>query len=504
MGMWRGIGWGVVVGLMACTRSGPATIGFHAVRTDASGRIVPWYGSGPDEGYDQVVRLTWRFWQGMRTCPNGVPYYLQHQVWTEGEEDARGLGGDQISMALSSWNLLHGYLGDPAVKADMVRMADHWLDHGMTAPGLLWANVPYPYNSELHSGRYDGNMRSGVGYVEPDKAASFGAELVMLYKVTENPRYRDAAIGIADTLVARIQAGDATHSPWPYRVHAATGAVHQEGGRAATYTTNWTGALRLFSDLADLGVGNPAAYRDAASQVMAWLRAHPCRTQVWGPFFEDIPTGTATDSEINADTLAATILEHPEWDLGGAVQARAQLDWSLRTLGNPSYRAFGVMPVDEQTAYRFPGNSHSARHGATELLYAERTGDRTREDAAIRQLNWATYMVGLDGRNQYLTDGVWLTDGYGDYIRHYLRAMALRPELAPVDQNHLLSCGGTLQTITYSDTEIRFTTFEAGSVTLLKLGAWHPTTIQGGSMDWDPTHKVLRVTAQARTIVLGR
>jgi hypothetical protein len=47
-------------------------------------------------------------------CPNGVPYYLQHQVWKP-EHDPRGLGGDQLSMALSSWNLLHGYLGDPAV-----------------------------------------------------------------------------------------------------------------------------------------------------------------------------------------------------------------------------------------------------------------------------------------------------------------------------------------------------------------------------------------------------
>ena len=40
-------------------------------------------------------------------------------------------------------------------------------------------------------------------------------------------------------------------------------------------------------------------------------------------------------------------------------------------------------------------------------------------------------MVAEDGRNRYPYDMVWLTDGYGDYVRHYLRAMAAAPELAP-------------------------------------------------------------------------
>ena len=71
----------------------------------------------PAKAFDHVVRLVWGFWQRMEKCPNGVPYYLQHQVWKP-EHDPRGLGGDQISMALSSWNLLHGYLGDPAVVAE--------------------------------------------------------------------------------------------------------------------------------------------------------------------------------------------------------------------------------------------------------------------------------------------------------------------------------------------------------------------------------------------------
>jgi hypothetical protein len=121
----------------------PNWIQYHEVKVDASGRIVPWYGAGPSEAYDHIVRILFDFWVNMRKCPNGVPYYLQHQVWKPGQDDARGLGGDQIPMALSSWNLLYGYLGDKAVRDNMVLMADYWLDHGISKPNVLWPNLPY-------------------------------------------------------------------------------------------------------------------------------------------------------------------------------------------------------------------------------------------------------------------------------------------------------------------------------------------------------------------------
>ena len=135
------------------------------------------------------MRLTWRFWHEMRRCENGVPYYLQHQVWKPGQDDPRGLGGDQIPMALSSWNLLHAYTGDEAVVADMRLMADYWLAHGLAPSTSAWALMPFPYNLQPHSGRYDGDMRAGPGVLQPDKAGSFGAELLTLYQITRDRRY---------------------------------------------------------------------------------------------------------------------------------------------------------------------------------------------------------------------------------------------------------------------------------------------------------------------------
>lgn len=484
-----------------------ATIGYHQVKTDSGGRIVPWYAPDPAVAYDHVVRSVWNFWRSMRKCPNGVPYYLQHQVWQPGQDDPRGLGGDQISMALSSWNLLYGYLGDPAVKTNMIELADYWLDHGMSGPDLLWGNLPYPYNTDVHSGLYDGDMRAGKGFLQPDKAGSFGAELVTLYRMTGNRRYLEAATHIAETLTRNVKPGDKANSPWPFRVNASTGEVHVEvrGGERfpAAYTTNWTPTLRLFSELCRLHTGNCASYTKASRNVIAWIKNYPLRTNAWGPFFEDIPTADYSDTEINADTMAAYILEQgPSWDANWKQQARGPLDWSYRTFQNHEFEASGVVVLNEQTRYLQPGNSHTSRHASVELLYCETTGDCSLMPDAIRRLNWATYTVDDDGKNRYIRDDIWLTDGYGDYVRHFLRAMASAPALAPADQNHLLRSSSVIQSIEYGRDRIVYRKFDPASVERFKLGAAAPRGIIGGKMKWDAATRILTIQARKNQVTI--
>jgi len=477
---------------------------YHDVKTDASGAIVPWYNDSPAVAYDHNLRLLWNFWHGMRTCGTGVPYYLQHQVWKEKVDDERGLGGDQLSMAMDSWNLLYGYLGDPELLANVKLMADFWLDHGMSAPDILYANLPYPYDMEVCSGRLDGDMRGGLGYLQPDKAGSFGAELVVLYKVTGNPRYLAAAVKIADTLVATVKPGDAEHSPWPFRVSAVTGkpAEDKRNGKliTATYTTNWTPALHLFSDLQELHQGDSEGYKRTSLLLIAWLKKYPLPTNKWGPFFEDIPTGDYSDTEINADTMAAYILEHPEWDPDGKAQALNMLRWTENRLGNHTFAALHVTPINEQTVFEVPGNSHTARHAWVKLLYCEKTGDRSEQQDEVRRLNWATYSVNDDGKNRYPTDDIWLTDGYGDYVRHYLRAMASMPELAPDDQNHLLRTSSVIQKIVYESGGITYWKFDVRSEERLKLGAGVPVRVDGGKFVWNAGTKVLTVRASSKEV----
>jgi hypothetical protein len=200
--------------------------------------------------------------------------------------------------------------------------------------------------------------------------------------------------------------------------------------------------------------------------------------------------------------MAAYILEHPAWDPNVQAQAQAILKWSEDRLGNHNFEKLQVVPQNEQTRYLVPGNSHTSRHGSVELLYCEKSGDASRKQQAIRRLNWATYSVDTDGKNRYPNDDVWLTDGYGDYVRHYLRAMASMPELAPGDQNHLLRTSSVIQNIQYSPARITYKKFDARSVERIKLGSGTPSAVRGGTMKWDAASRVLTIDANSTEVAV--
>jgi len=177
------------------------------------------------------------------------------------------------------------------------------------------------------------------------------------------------------------------------------------------------------------------------------MKTYPLKTNKWGPFFEDIPGWS--DTQINAITFAQFMMNHQEYFPNWIVDVKGIFDWVFKTLGNREWEKYGVIVVNEQTAYKSPGNSHSSRQASAELQYAALTGKHEKYENAVFQLNWATYMVDDDGKNCYPRDEVWLTDGYGDYVRHYLRAMSFFPELAPSGQNHLLSTSSVIQLMEY-------------------------------------------------------
>ena len=417
---------------------------FHPIKTDDAGHIKSWYGDEPAEAFDFVINAVWSFWDTMRTDMNGLPYYMNHQVWRPGINDRRGIGGDQLSMALSSWSLLYMYTGNEKIKENMKFIAEYYLSHSLSPESAEWPNIPYPYNTLIYSGRYDGDMVIGKDFTQPDKAGSFGDELMTMYKIVQNPQYLDAAVKIANTLARHTKKGDNNHSPCPFKVNALTGEVgklksnRHDGTDAgeSSYTTNWVGALQLFEQLIELGAGKVDDYRKAHKIILDWMKQYPLRTNKWGPFFEDIPGWS--DTQVNAVTFARYMMQHHYEFPGWQEQVKGIFKWVYEKLGNDSWQKYGVRVVNEQTVYQTPGNSHTSRQAAAELLYSSLTGDRSFVKNAVRQLLWATYMVNDDGKNCYPRDEIWLTDGYGDYVRHFLRAMAAMPEMAPSNADHIL------------------------------------------------------------------
>lgn len=451
------------------------TIQYHPVRiSKENGSILPWFSADKGMSYDTVMMLVWDFWNKMETDSNGLKYYMNHQVWKP-EHDNRGLGGDQISMALSSWGLLYSYTGYTDVIDNMKYLADTYLDHSLSDPADKWPYIPYPYNTEVHSGIYDGDMRNGKGITQPDKAGSFGYELVNLFKITGEQKYLDAAIKVAGTLSEHIIKGDSLRSPLPFRVNAKTGETgslfeNMGSGKKvepALYTSNWTSTMMLFEELAKLDQVNRDLYMESFNNFLVWMKKYPLKTNKWGPFFEDVPGWSNTQT--NAVSFAMFIMQHrnlfPEWK----EDVRGIIDWTYRELGNHEYEKYKVTVMNEQTVYRVPGNSHSSRQASVELMYGALSGDTTFTENAIRTLSWATYTVASDGRNRYIRDDIWLTDGYGDYVRHYLRAMAAMPELAPANKSRLLCSSSVVRSVKYFGDGIEYITWDEKANDVLRL-----------------------------------
>ncbi len=454
---------------------------YHEIITDEQGNILPWY--NPEnlcDSYDHVIRLVFEWWLNMERNPGepDIPYYLMHMTWEPPSPffDAKGLGGDQLAMAMSSWRLYYAYTGDARAIADMVLMADYVINNGLSPSDHPWPNIPYPYNvDETRLDKLTGDFLYGEKITQPDKAGSLGYEFVYLYKMTGEQRFLQAAVNIADTLAQYTEVGTETVSPLPFRVKTSTGEFNDGLGRM--YTTNFTGTLMLWEELSSLGEGNLNSYAVAHNRILNWLRAYPVHNNDWGPFFED-GSGLNTITQINAVTLAMYIMEHRDiWGPTWQTDARFALDWPINVLINNNWSQYGLYVINEQTGYMQPGNSHTSRQASMELRYAELTGDNSRVTNAVRQLSWATYMVDFDGKNRYPNDGIWLTDGYGDYVRHYLRAMAAAPGLAPDNQDHLLRTTSVITNIEYQTGRIEYHTFDAQAQEKLKITTFSPLSV---------------------------
>ncbi|MGC9343351.1 MAG: hypothetical protein ACP5E3_11675 [Bacteroidales bacterium] len=438
---------------------------FHHIVVNKNGEIEPWYDENPGISYDHIIDIVWSFWDTMRTDYNGLPYYMNHSVWVRDKNDSRGIAGDQFAMALSSWQLLYQYTGNMRVSENMNFIADYYLEHSLSSPSDVWPNIPYPSATLRYSGRYDGDMILGKNFTQPDKAGSFGFELIKLYKMSNykqrGTRYLDAAIEIANTLAKNCRKGDDKNSPLPFRVNAVTGEIGPllaygknrykdiiVTGKAG-YTTNFSGTLGLFLELIKMEKGNTGLYQKAFDQIIDWMKEYPLKTNKWGPFFEDMPGWS--DTQINPITFAWFMMKHPEYFHNWKSEVPKIFDWVYATLENNRWAKYGVTTVNEQTTCMEPANSHNSRQACAELLYCKLSGDSSRHNHAVRLLNWATYSVNTTGENRFNGKSVWLSDGYGDYIRHYLRAMAIDSTLSDPNENHILKSSSILTEIEYAD-----------------------------------------------------
>jgi len=454
------------------------------VNLDQDGKLLARYApETPGAGYVQAVQLAVDFWKQCPSDPrNGLPLYLtfcschgSRQGGLRGSNWPHNPAVVNAGMVQSLAVDWRNFTGDQSLLAIARRGLDLHLQHGTTPTNWDWAGVPYassdPGSTNYHGcARFDNTKEprmlgrgDGTGVVEADKIGDLGMGYLTFYEITGEAPYLAAALRCADALVKHARPGPhggrelnmrnlALQSPWPFRVRAEKGEVLED------YTAHVVDNLRLLEELVriqdriQLPADKARAYRQCADRIWHWLYAPdgPIKTSIWKGYFEDMPIDPNNVNRVNNSPLefARFLIQHPDRDPRIAVTVPALIWWVKNTFGEP-----GLDAINEQTACYKPMGSHTARYASVCALWYEQTGDAWFKEEACRHFNYATYMCAPDGivRVGHTWGGeIWFSDGYTDYIKHFMEGLAAVPEWAPAGENHLLRSSSVVQTITYS------------------------------------------------------
>ncbi len=475
---------------------------WHKAVLDAQGRLLPWYRPGAGLGYDHVLRLGWSFIEHRvpRDPRTQSKVFLNFAVFDG--QTLRGIYWQHNPAFLNaafvdSLVAWYPYSADRRAIRAVREMLDYQLAHGTTPARWSWPGVPFATAcaGERSYGRcLAGLPRGFYGGVETDKVGLLGLGYLLFYELTGNRRYLGAAVRAGNALAKHVRTGDATHTPWPFRVDARTGRVldgAQFGGMVV-------GPVRLLDELIEVGAGNTPAYRRARDVAWTWLLNNQLNRDSqawnrWSGFYEDVPFNPRSRNQASPTLTAHYLLtrESPEtvdplWD----EHASSLLAWVRSSFGRGPF--LGAWGIDEQWA---PGKngccsrvglgSTTSRWAAVNALLYARTGDQRARELAVRSLNYATYFAAGDGRISCCGvrphNTFWFSDGYGDYLRSFNWAMAAMPELAPKRQDHLLGSSSVVQAVTYGRRHISYRTFDTASTEVLRL-SFRPRQVTAGAV----------------------
>ena len=480
-----------------------AQLPWHGRVLDAQGRLLAWYEPDKNLGYDQVMRLGWDFIE--HKVPNdmrhktGLKIYLINSVFNDDtlqgsnwQHNPAMVYGSFVD-SLAAW---YPYSGDEDAVRAVREMLDYELAHGTTPPDWEWPGVPFATScdDERDYGRCIQNMpREFYGGIETDKLGELGIGYALFYELTGERKYLEAAQRCAEALAKHVRPGDADHTPWPFRVNAHTGEVlsgEEYGGIIAS-------SLRLFDELIRLRAGDTAAYQKTRDLAWKWVLNQPLNRRSragdrWSGYFEDVAKNQENVNQAAPTYTAYYLLTRPDpgaVDKDWSSHVGHLIDWVRKRLGRGPF--FGAWAIDEQGAppdyvgccSRAGLGSDTSRWAAINAMYYEKTGDGQAREDAFRSLNYATYFTLSDGRVSCCGTGFggqfWFSDGYSDYLRHFIWAMGAIPEFAPKGQDHILRSSSVVQKVTYGASNLKYRTFDNASTEVLRL-RFKPSSVTAG------------------------
>lgn len=488
-----------------------AQLPWHAPVVDGQSRLLAWYEPERNRGYDHVLHLGWDFIEhkvpaDTRT-KTGLKVYLINSVFddatlqgTNWQHNPAMVYGSFVD-SLAAW---YPYSGDQEAVEAVRGMLDYELAHGTTPADWDWPSVPFATScdDQPEYGRCIQDMpREFYGGIETDKIGELGVGYTLFYEMTGERKYLEAAMRGANALARHVRAGDADHTPWPFRVDARTGQVlagEEYGGIVVS-------PLRLFDELIRLGAGDTASFTRARDVARKWLLEYPLNRgsragDKWSGYFEDVAKDTTNVNQAAPTYTAYYLMTRPDpaaVDPDWVNHVGHLIDWVRQHFGRGPY--FGAWAIDEQgrppsyqgCCSRAGLGSDTSRWAAINALYYEKTGDTQSRENAFRSLNYATYFAGSDGRISCCGIGFggqyWFSDGYSDYLRHFNWVMGAIPKLAPEGEDHLLRSTSVVQKVSYGRHSVNYRTFDRSATEVLRL-SFKPVRVSAGSANLGERH----------------
>jgi hypothetical protein len=124
-----------------------------------------------------------------------------------------------------------------------------------------------------------------------------------------------------------------------------------------------------------------------------------------------------------------------------------------------------------------------------------------------------TVTVGVDRPDYY--NQCWFTDGYFDFVPHFIDGMAAIPELAPTVSDHMLRSTSIIQKIQYEPYQVSYRTFDTVGMQTLRLIfepqqiladggtlARHALPLENPGWFFDPGLKLVTVFPGANEVVI--
>jgi hypothetical protein len=403
----------------------------HIARFDAHGHLRPW------TSWNEALDREMGFYQ---QCPtdHGYPLFVLATFldggWTPLADRTDTIPATQNGMGIISYLKFHELRGkrNPAYLLTACAMGDYLVKESLTP------NVgPYPAFTRSTGKRDCFPLAADCGAqadrpyeIEPDKGGIAGYALMRLFEACGESRYLDQGLHNARVLAANQAVGDASHSPWPFRVD------YRSGEGRGPVSGNMTYILRLYDALLANGHQEFAASRES---LWAWIRRYQIPSvaadgALFAQFFEDhdTPTNRTAWAPLN---LARYLLERrelldPDWNAASGTL----IEFVRR---NFTHTEFGITVCHEQDEDAQAWGGINSTYGAVLSLYAKATGSATLAAEARQALNFTLYSIDELGRPRDLfknpVPGGWQEDAHTDVIHNFVDALHAFPEWGRCD-----------------------------------------------------------------------